>query len=308
MSNFGLKVGTNLNTNTTRQLRLTTARGSLKLHKWVNAYFTTDGSGVGSVTVSHDLDYKPLCEVWQKHTSQFTFLSATSYSDTYSLLDSFNSYRPSGRGIVYYPTDSGVVITTIAIGGYGGGASPNTTYYFRVLIYVDPSEEYSGASTISLSSDMGFKYSNDGVDVLVGEEYQMKYSTSYKSIMYYPNHVLSSSLTLPGMWATRYDTFEQEAVYVDFNHNLGYPPLFQPYSNLGGSYLYEVPYTELNSVGLDYIGVSEISAWCDASRIRVLFTRSSKWISGSGATQFSDTTISVAVAIFAENLNGTESG
>lgn len=307
MGDYGVAIGSNLNTNTDLQLKYTTKYPTLKLYKWLDAEFTTDGSAIGSISVPHDLGYTPIVQVWGKHTSQFSFLSATTYSDAYSLLDSVNSYRPYSAGIAYHADKDNVYIQTISIGGYGGGALPNTTYQFRILIWVDKSESFSGMSDISLINDYGYKSSENGINVLTGEEYEMKYSSKYRAIQYYDDHIKSSSLTLPAMWASKYDTDVQEAVYVDFNHNLEYPPLFFFYSDLGTSYQQECPYLEAEVVGPSYSGLVEVSAWCDSSRVRVLFHRRSICLTGETfGTIYPETTISVNVIITTDNLSRTE--
>src|SRR3972149_11662685 len=93
----GIKVGSNINTNTDLQLKLTSKFSSLKLYKWVDAQMTTDGSSFGSVEIEHDLGYTPIFQVWQKSTAQFTFLSGTSYPNSFCLLGSrINSYILDG--------------------------------------------------------------------------------------------------------------------------------------------------------------------------------------------------------------------
>lgn len=304
----GIKVGTNLNTDTAFDLKLTSQFSSLKLYKWKNAQFTTDGSGNGSVEIPHDLGYVPIVQVWGKHTASFPFLSATTYPNAYSLLDNgLNSYRPYGSGIVYFADNEKITVRAVAIGGIGGGVEINTTYYFRVLIWVDLSEAFIGSSNIALTGDRGFKVSNPGKDVLTGKEYEMAYSSKYKAIQYYENHIQSSSLTLPAMWASVYDDEVQEATYVDFNHNLGYPPMFLVYSNLGTAYLYEAPYSAIDPYLFSYQGLEEVSAWCDSSRVRVLFHRESVYQTGSYGTVYPAKTISVHVVMFTENLAGSES-
>lgn len=306
MGDLGIKIGSNLNTNTDLQLRFTSKFSSLKLYKWKDAQFTTNGSGVGSVEVTHDLGYTPIVQVWGKHTASYSFLSATTYSNAYSLIDSFNSYRPYGVGIRYHADEDKVTIETVDTGGIGGSAAASTTYYFRVLIWVDPSESFSGTSTIALNDDYGFKVSEDGVSVFDGEEYQMKYSSKYRAIQYYPNHVLTSSITLPAMWATRVDTEVTEASYIDFNHNLRFPPLFYVFSDLGGSNIYEIPYGEITPVGPNYKGFVETSAWCDSSRVRVLFGRESVSLSTNNGTEYPQTTYNFYVVISTFNLSITE--
>jgi len=305
--NYGIKAGSNVTTNTVLQAKLTTQHSSLKLYKWIDAEFTTNGSSEGSVEVPHDLGYVPVVQVWGKHTASFSFLSATTYPDSFSLLGSLNSYRPYNNGIIYHADNEKITIKTVAVGGVGGGASNNTTYQFRVLIWVDLSEDFNDPSNIALTGDFGFKASNVGENVLTAQEYKMTYSSKYKALQYFDNHIESSSLTLPAMWASEYDTYEQEAVYVDFNHNLGYAPIFLVYSDLGGSSLYEVPYNEIDPTGGDtYEGLVEVSAWCDSSRVRVLFHRESIYQSGSTGTIYPASTFSIHVVIFAESLTSEE--
>ena len=307
--NYGIKVADNVDTATVLQAKLTTQHSSLKLYKWIDAEFTTNGSSEGSVEVPHDLGYTPIVQVWGKFTGQFTFLSATTYPDSFCLLDSYNPYCSYSTGIYFFVDNEKVRITTAAVEGFGG-ASPSTTYQFRVLIWVDLSEDFNDPSNIALTGDFGFKISNPGISVLTGREYQMEYSSKYKAIQYFDNHILSSSLTLPAMWASTYDDFEEEAVYVDFNHNLGYPPLFFVYSDLGGSSIYEIPRLELFGGGIYTMsGIESISAWCDSSRVRVTFDRQSIAQAGeSTGEMFSAKTINIYVIIFTENLMGEANG
>lgn len=299
MTDYGFKVGSNLYTDDDKDLPFTSKYSSLKLYKWGDAQFTTDGSGAGSVSVSHGLDYTPIVVVFKKFTAQYTFLSATTYPNSYRLVNSQNAYDTSG----FYQYADGSQLTI-----YATGASATTTYYFRYMIFVDLSKDYSSTTGLSLTGDFGFKVSKPGKDVFTSEEYEMAYSSKYKSLQFYDNHILSSSLTLPAMYATKYDTDAEEATYVDFNHSLGYPPFFLVYSDLASAYLYEVPFLQIEPYGPTYEGVAEVSAWCDASRVRVLFRRLSK--ANSGETygySYSATTISVKVIIFAESLTLTAS-
>lgn len=307
MPDYGFKVGSNLNTDDDKDLPFTSKYSALKIYKWGDAQFTTDGSGTGAVNITHDLGYTPIVAVFKKFTAQYTFLSATTYPNAYRLVNSENSYDVSG--FFQYADDSKIRIYTQAIGGGGGTSpSPNTTYYFRYMIFVDLSQSFSSGSTIGITGDFGFKASKPGKNVFSSEEYDMEYSSKYKALQFYDNHILSSSLTLPAMFASRYDTEVEEATYVDFNHNLGYAPFFLVYSDLASAYLYEVPFLQVEPYALSYEGVSEVSAWCDSSRVRVLFRRLSKV--NSGATygeSYSSTTISIKVIIFAESLTGTAS-
>lgn len=305
MSDHGIKVGSNLLTDTDLDLKLLSDYPSLKMYTWGDAQFTTNGSGVGSVTINHGLGYTPICIVMKKFTAQYTFLSTTTYSNAYRHIPSYNSYDNPKSGFTFNADTSNLTISTENFGL--GGASASTTYYFRYIILVDLSDTFSGTSNISLTDDFGFKISKDGINVGDGKEHEMAMSSKYKSLQFYENHILSSSLTLPVMWSSLSDTSVEEATYVDFNHNLGYAPFFLFWTDydvfgLGGD-LFEMPIIDVsNAGGGSYDGLSEISAWSDSSRVRVLFKRLSQVVSGSYGEIYSAKTINIKVIIFTESL------
>lgn len=307
MSIYGMKVGSNLSTDSDLILKLTSEKSNLKLFRWGDAQFTTNGSGVGSVTINHGLGFTPICIVMKKFTAQYTFLSATSYTNAFRNIPSYNSYDNPKSGFTFDADDTNLVISTENFGL--GGPANNTTYYFRYMILVDLSDDFSGQSNVSLTGDSGFKISKPGKSVFDGQEYDMAKSSKYKSLQFYSNHILESSLTLPEMWANSVDTYEEEATYVDFNHNLGYAPFFLFYTDydilgIGGD-LFEMPVINVsNAGGGNFNGLTEISGWSDANRVRVLFKRISQRISGSYGEVYSAKTINIKVIIFAENLTG----
>ena len=94
---------------------------------------------------------------------------------------------------------------------------------------------------------------------------------------------------------------------MDFNHDLGYPPLFYIWSDLGGSSIYECPYSEISPSGVVYDGLSEISAWCDSTRVRVLYNRESVFVSGT-STEYSSSTINLYIMILAVDLTEVQNG
>ncbi len=306
MGNYGLKIGPNIERNTNLELDFTSKLSSLKLYKWGNVELTTDGSAEGDVEIYHNLGYVPVSLVFKRFDGQFTFLSATEYKNAWHDAESNNSYDSAGVFFVDRDTQK-IRIHTQAIGGIGGGPSPNTTYFFRYMIFVDKSEAFSLRSNVAFTKNIGFKAAMPGKDVLLAKEHDLDYSSKYKALQYYDKHIKSSSLTLPTMWASFTDQDAQEATYVDFEHGLGYPPFFLVFSDLGTAYLYEVPYFNVFPSGLSYEGVEEISAFCDKDRIRVLWQRQSTYISGTTGEVFSNKTISIAVIIFAESLIGLPS-
>lgn len=307
MGDFGVKFGSNLNTNTDLQLKFTTKYSSLKILDWDDAQFTTNASGVGSVVINHDLGYTPICIVMKKFTAQYSFLSGTSYSNAFRHIPSYNSYDNPKSGFTFDVDDENLTISTENFGL--GGAAANTTYYFRYYLLVDLSDDFSGTSNLSLTGDIGFKTSKDANDVFTSQEYEMKYSSKYKALQFYDNHLQTETLTLPEMWASLADTSEEEATYVDFNHNLNYPPFFLFFTDydtggFGGS-MFEGPGIDVSEAGGgNYDGLTEISAWCDEDRVRVLFKRFSQLINGYYGKVYSSKTINIYVIIFAENLFG----
>lgn len=308
MSNYGIKVGTDIDNNTDKQLALTSKYSYLKILKWGNAQFTTNGSGVGTVSVAHGLGYTPIVMVFKKFDAQYTFLSTTTYTDSFRDVESYNSYDPNQSGFEFDADDTNLTISTTTTIYGSNPVSNSTTYYFRYFIFVDLSKEFTGDSSISLPNNYGFKVSKPGKNVLTAEEYEMAMSSKYKSLQYFSNHVLSSSLTLPEMFASTFDSSVEQATYVDFNHNLGYQPFFLVFSDLATAYLYEAPYTNVAVAGGGYSdGKEEVSAFCDSSRVRVMFRRESNVINGDYGESYSSKTISINVIIFAEDLTGAES-
>lgn len=312
MSNYGIKIGDNVVTDTNQLLKFTSKYPSLKLYQWGDAQFTTNGSSEGSVSIPHDLSYAPMVVVWRKLTAQYTFLSATTYPNAYIYDGAYNSYAPTDFNLcsrVKADTTQITISNHPAIGSpLSGGNQPNTTYNFRYMIFVDKSQAFNTASNIDLTGDYGFKVSKDGKNVFTNEEYDMAYSSKYKAVQYYDNHIVESSLTLPAMWASAYDSSVEEATYVDFNHNLGYVPYFFVYTDAGTSNWYQIPYMRLYDAGeFTLSGQEEVSAWADSSRVRVTYSRKSYWTSTLDGHQFSANTINIKCIIFTEDLTAEAS-
>lgn len=309
MANYGIKIGSNILTNTDKELDDTSKYSSLKFFKWGNASFTTNGSGVGSTSITHGLGYAPIALVLNKFTAVWSspdvILPTTNYTNAYGYLGALNWYGGGNKSIdievkvdddKLYISDNGL-----------GNLLASTTYYFRYYILVDLSQAFSNASNIGMTENYGYKVSKPGKNVLTAEEYEMEHSSKYKSLQFYANHIQSTTLTLPVMNASVYDPYVEEAVYVDFEHNLGYAPLFLAYF---GDY----PLTTMTTVpfytenGLDTFNYN-ISGFSDANRIRIYFWRCSSQDSVLGTyEEFAEETLTIKCIIFTEDLGGAESG
>lgn len=308
MANYGIKIGSNVLTDTDLALDDTSKYSSLKFFKWGNAQFTTNGSGVGSTSITHGLGYAPMSIVFRKFTAQWSspdnILPTTSYANSFGHIGAANYYG-GNNGAIDIDFDVTVDDDKLYISDSGNGSlAASTTYYFRYYILVDLSQAFTSASNISLTGDYGYKVSKPGKDVLTADEYDMASSSKYKSVQFYSNHVVSTTLTLPVMFSSIYDTYVEEATYVDFNHSLGYQPFFLAYfGDSPNTYLTGIPYYSEN--GIDTPNFS-VSGFCDSSKVRIYFWRSSQYFGGVQDT-WPAQTITVKCIIFTENLAGSES-
>ena len=304
MGNFGTKVGTNVETDSDKDLKFTTKYGGLKVFMSGNAQFTTDGSKEGSVTIPHNLGYAPMTLVLRKHTAQFTFLSgATTYPNAFSYLGAVNYYAGGNVNVSFQvrTTTADLVIENNSV---ANNLAADTTYYFRYYILVDLSQAFSGDFGGGLGDNYGFKVALPGIDVRTAKEYELAYSSKYKSLQYFDEYVQEQELTLPLISANKYDTFEAEGTYVDFEHDLGYPPLYLAYyTNPDGSYT-PLPFYAEN--GIDIINFN-VACFSDASRVRAFVWRSANLATVVPVTYEShaEMTTTIRCLIFTENLLGT---
>lgn len=311
--NHGMKVspaGSDVKTVTDIESRFTSKYPYMKVYKWDTVSFTTNASGNYTYTIPHDLGYAPAFDVFVKGTAAFSFLTGTTYPNSWFRIGGANRWfnQDEAGGFFAYSDASNLYIQ--AIDGFKS-QSVTVKYY----LYVDPIQEFTSASNIDLTGDYGMKVSKTGKEVRTAEEYDMRFSTKYKQLQYFKESIKSETLTLPAMWASYVDQDVEEATYVDFLHGLGYPPLFHAYFEPSSNLLREVPYHENDlfySSGVLYYDdvVYEVSAWCDATRIRVTFYRRSSWVAPDfyANRTFSAQTITIGVVPFAENLEGLDYG
>jgi len=301
--NHGLKIGSNILTNTDKELNFSSEYSTLKFYKWGNAQFTTDGSGNGTVSILHDLKYSPIAMVFRNITPTWSSGGidlGTGSANSFCNIASVNHYAGgilNSRFTAY--TDANYLVIV------GSSVTPSTTYNFRYYILVDQSESYSSISNVSQTGNFGFKASKPDVSVETGKEYEMSYSSKYKAVQYYPSHIQTTTLTLPAMWANQYDTYVDEGTYVDFAHSLGYPPFFLAY--YGNS-----PITSLTTIPYHLIfsgyPTFSVNGFSDSSKVRIYFWRGSTYDAGDVFDSWpSATTISVKLIMFTENLLGEAS-
>lgn len=313
MANVGFAIANeNLNTDAKKDLKRSSEFGELKVYRWGNASITPDSNGDGVADITHDLNYAP---------SHLVFVKLSDGSWAPIGAASTLAFGDATATIFGVSDDEKLRIQTI--GGFSKLASLQRD--FRYYLLVDKAEGFVGSSNVELTGDRGFKISEDDVDVFTGQEYQMKFSTKYKSLQYYAENIKQETLTLPLMFSSYRSQDNSEFQYVDFNHGLGYAPLFVAYFSTGSS-LREIPFNQFHSVlGNDFITQLpftsyEVNGKCDSTKVRIEFRRRSifdlyQWLTDSGwasggqyAVSHAAQTITVTIVVFAENLEGLSYG
>lgn len=290
-------------TATQQQLKLLSSKDSFKVYKWGLSNGAVLSGDFASEEIAHNLGYSPAIMVFAKSGSTYyplggvdDFAGLVAYSDSTKLY--LEAYNSAGKL----------------------AALPQCKYY----ILVDKVEEFSGFSNVEATGDMGIKASlqEKSID---GQEYDLTFSSKYKSLQYFEESIKSETLTLPFMRASFVDQEQIEYQYVDFNHGFGYPPVFMAWFKTG-SILKEIPVSEYESILANDLLTSvpyasyEVFAQCDSTKIRVWFRRTSKfdyyqWVADgepfnpdSYTVTHSAQTITITVLPFAENLAGLNYG
>lgn len=299
MLDYGLKVSTPTNdvaTQSDQDVAFSTKFSTLKIVKAGDISVTTDGSGNGTSSVTHSLGYAPAYFAYQKATADWSFMDASTYANAYIISPgaNYDNWSDGYHHTLHVYTDS----SKIYLQAYG--AAPSTTYTIHYVLLLDLAQDYSGASTL-FDKNIGFKVSKEGIDVNSAKPYELAFTSRCKSIQYYPENYKTETLSLPAMWASPVDTNPQEGTYVDFLHGLGYPPLFLAFFSTTGSYTdnTKIPYHAFNGVDVpSYF----INAFCDSTRVRVSFYRSSMYTTAPDPTWAAET-ITVRCYIFTEDLS-----
>lgn len=300
---YGLKVsapGTDARNVSAKDALFNTNYSALKVYQWVNLQVVTNGSGNGSATVAHSLGYAPAFFVFRNGTAHWATLDASSYANSWFPVGGVNYWAGTDHEHIYaYGDDTNVGVSI-------NGGTPSTTYNFRVYILVDNSKVFSSAGVYGLNKDWGFKVSKPGYSVLTAEEYNMVYSSKYKTLQYYDVNKVSDTLNLPIMFSSIVDTDVEEGTYVDWQHGLGYAPFFLAYfsSNVApygtDNEIFEVPFSIVlsNASAPAY----SITGFSNSSFVRLSFWRASHYTGLFDTWQ--DETITLKLIVFTENLAG----
>lgn len=307
MADIGIKIGTNLNTDLDKDLAFTSKYGTLKIFKKGDISLTTDGSGNGSSYIEHGLGYAPAFLIFRKDTATWTFLDPTSYPDAY-----IPGVGVTNDWVTVYGINNGdlgsihAYTTADRLYIISAGADPNRTKDFVYYLLVEKSEAFTDPDSITKNKNIGMKVAKPGKNVLTSPEYDLGYSSKYKSLQYYPESIKEETLTLPLMFSSFVDSEVEEGCYVDFFHGLGYPPLFMAYARsslLNTDMMIEIPFAFETADG-GYSSEYQISSFCDSTRIRVSFYRRDNfnYLMNTPSRTWLDEALVIKLYVFTENL------
>jgi len=283
----------------------------LKSFKIADISMVCNGSGVGSATISHNLNYKPAYFIFLKGDTRDWF---DADNNTYS-----NCFFPIGSLNNWYENQNIEYIQAISTDGQidlsvNNASFANKTLNFRYILCVDPALSASGVSGLT-ASEYGLWISKKGKDVKTAEEYDLTFSSDYKALQFHNVHKFSEeSITLPLNRASIDSQNQESGGYVDFNHNLGYQPFFIAYVQLGSTW-YEMPYGNVDSSAdpseSSLIGRSA-SGFCDSSKVRLFVSTRSKCYADDDdldvSATYTQTTYKVKLIIFSLDLTGATYG
>lgn len=292
-------------TMTAKQSRFNSDYPFLKLYKWGDASFTPS-SGAGSVSISHSLGYAPSFIVFKRQGSIGNY--------SYFPLGAPNSLTGNAErhtSLFAYSTSTDLVIQ--AVPGWEDAVGDQ---HFRYYIMIDRAETFTGTGG-GAGASVGFRVAKPLKSVFTDNPYDLVSSLEYKALQYHSVSKKTQALTLPEMFASMQSEDLTESTYVDFNHGLGYPPLFTAWFDRSDGVYRQLPYAETTNIGaasgfgatnfdlLDY----EVSAMCDSTKIRVYFYRRSVWDTSAFAPSatWASQTINIKVVPFTENLSGSAS-
>lgn len=305
MGNFGFKIalpGQDALTAADKDLVYSSKYNSLKLVTKGTIDITTNGSGIGSGNVTHNLGFSPTFHVFRKGTADWRRNNKSSIDNsTYA-----NAYFPNpgneNNWIPFHQT-SRVYSDTTKLYFYIEGDN-STTYTFVYFIFADLADSYDQNSPFG-TNDFGIKIAQPGKDALEQKDFQLGLTSKFRPLQY--NHVKSQviQISLPLLFPSQYsDSEPEEAVYGEVIHGLGYPPFYLGFFSDSSSGNSAAETNEANQSALIDLGLGGlvrcVDSWCDATRIRFSFWRKAFY---EADDSWSASTLTIKCLIFNEKLN-----
>ena len=205
MADYGLKVsqdGSNVLTAADEALFFSTKFHSMKIYKTGEISLYTDGSGNGTASVAHDLDFAPAFRVFVEDGSTY-YPDPTHPSGLFTELSHLHAY-----------TDDSYIYVQAT------GALSSTTYYIKYFLFADLAQGYPGSSAAG-AEDYGLKISKPGVDVTTAEIYNLSFNSRLKTMKFDPTKIGSFTMHLDESGCIDHDT---QTTSTNVAHGLGYAP------------------------------------------------------------------------------------
>ena len=198
--------------------------------------FTTNGSGVGSVTYNHNLGYIPMYQVWIQEKGS-TYLNGM-----WALLSQ------SASGSIAYATT-----TTIEI--FADFALNSTKYDFHIIIFGNTPDNVSASGNNNISGAM--KIAKDSVDLETATDIrQLAFQSGKHTLKFDADNSGTDSITVAAGGGD----------YIDITHDIGYTPIVfvkDVSDTVGGS-------ATSKMLPVFYEGANNAFYAVDSSKIRVV--------------------------------------
>lgn len=311
MANWGIKIskkGFDVKTAPDKDLVLTSKFSTLKVAKSGFLTLVCNASGVGKEGFKHGLGYAPGHIAMVNGDAYWDYdevFDATTYPDSYiPHLGTVNFWTKGllNHGIVSYTTADELIVSS------NSADNANKTIRIKYLVFADPAQAQTNTSS-QAKADHGVSVSQPGFNVLTAGQQEMAYTSKFKTLQYYPGNIINYSLTLPRQFASPVDTSVEAMTWVDFHHNLGYPPLFLFWftdtlytggsSTLNENSLIMGPFERVNSLDSPS---ENIAGFCNETFVRISFWRRSSY-STSLLGNYQAATINLKLFVFAEDLS-----
>lgn len=307
MGDLGIKIskkGVNVTEALDKELVMSSKFSALKVVKSGFLKLVCDGSGVAKDGIRHGLGYAPGHIAMVVGTASWTFMDASTHANAFIPHVGVPNYWTGS--VLNHALDSYTTKDELIVEAVAAADNANKTILVKYLIFADPAQGISNVGSAN-KAFFGLNVSQEGYEVKEANQQQLAYSSKYKTIQYYPSHITNYNLTLPAMWASRIDTEVEEGTYVDFYHNLGYPPLFLFWYHtdnfIDPTTIQMGPFYMENAIDLI---AWEIGGFCDATKVRISFWRKSMYAFEDVQDDYThNETVNIRLFVFAEDLRRT---
>lgn len=258
---------------------------------------TTNGAGTGTKKIFHGLGYTPTFLVFNKGTATNSFLDASSYTNAFfPIPGTSNAFYAFHKNIFCYTDKEYLYFVADSLGS-------TQTLNFRYYIFIDQAQ-FNDADGLQTTDEHGIKITKNNEDVFNAEEQKVSLSSAYKTLGYYPNMVVDyPSLTLPELFGDFFDQTPQEGTYIDFFHELDYPPFFLAYAQETGTQERTI-LPVANQATIFGSADFSLASFCTRERIRIVFYRRAQYnASPSLRTTWDATSFDIKLYVFAEDLS-----